>query len=146
MNSMNKRVKSSVSDKTKALEAELSTKNTKDQSTYSVEAGRDVQTDLTGWQKQALGNQDQFAQRQGFRRRHPSRMLNEYAGVVKTSGNPKMKWEQFIQAENERVQLPETTKKGRNVYVANQMGLVETALKNYVNSKEKLNAIVAVGV
>lgn len=57
-----------------------------------------------------------------------------------------MKWEQYIQAENERVQLPETTKKGRNAYVANQMGLVETALANFVKSKQKLNAIVAVGV
>lgn len=143
---MNKRVRSSVSARTKALEDELSTKNTTVQSTYSVEAGRDVQTDLTSWQKQALGSQDQFAQKQGFRRRHPSRMLNEYAGVVKTNTNPKMKWEQFIEAENERVQLPETTKKARNVYVSNQMGLVELALQNFVNSKQKLNAIVAVGV
>lgn len=146
MNSMNKRVRSSVSAKTKALEDELSVKNTKTQSTYSVEAGRDVQTDLTSWQKQALGSQDQFAQKQGFRRRHPSKMLNEYAGVVKTNTNPKMKWEQYIDAENERVQLPETTKKARNVYVANQMGLVELALQNFVQSKQKLNAIVAVGV
>lgn len=143
---MNKRVRSSVSAKTKALEDELSVKNTKTQSTYSVEAGRDVQTDLTSWQKQALGSQDQFAQKQGFRRRHPSKMLNEYAGVVKTNTNPKMKWEQYIDAENERVQLPETTKKARNVYVANQMGLVELALQNFVQSKQKLNAIVAVGV
>lgn len=146
MNSMNKRVRSSVSAKTKALEDELSTKNTQTQSTYSVEAGRDVQTDLTSWQKQALGSQDQFAQKQGFRRRHPSKMLNEYAGVVKTNTNPKMKWEQYIDAENERVQLPETTKKSRNVYAANQMGLVELALENFVQSKQKLNAIVAVGV
>lgn len=143
---MNKRVRSSVSAKTKALEDELSVKNTKTQSTYSVEAGRDVQTDLTPWQKQALGSQDHFAQRQGFRRRHPSKMLNEYAGVVKTNTNPKMKWEEYIDAENERVQLPETTKKGRNVYAANQMGLVELALQNFVQSKQKLNAIVAVGV
>lgn len=146
MNSMNKRKASSVSDKAEALEKELSSKNQKVQSTYSVEAGRDVQTDLTGWQKQALGNQIQFAQKLGFRRRHPSRLLNEYAGVVRTNNNPKMKWEQYITAENERVQLPETTRKGRNVYAANQMGLVETALQNFVKSKEKLNAIVAVGV
>jgi hypothetical protein len=128
------------------LEEELSKKNTRDSSAYSVEAGRDVQTDLTGWQKQALGNQEQFAIRQGFRRRHPKTMLNQFAGVAKTNTNPKMKWEQYIEEENERVQLPETTKKGRNVYASNQMGLVETALQNFVASKQKLNAIVAVGV
>lgn len=143
---MNKRVSSSVSAKTKELEAELSSKDKAVQSTYSVEAGRDIQTDLTSWQRQALGNQEQFAQRQGFRRRHPSKMLNEYAGVVKTNKNPKMKWEEFIAAENERVQLPETTKKGRNVYAANQMGLVQTAMENYAKSREKLSAIVPVGV
>ncbi len=143
---MNKRVRSSVNAKTKALEEELSSRNKKTQSTYSVEAGRDVQTDLTPWQRQALGNQEQFAQKQGFRRRHPSTMLNQYAGVVKTTKNPKLKWEEYIAAENERVQLPETTKKGRNEYVANQMGLVQTAMENYVKSKEKLSAIVPVGV
>ena len=143
---MNKRVRSSVGEKTKALEAELSSSTKTISSTYSVEAGRDVQTQLTPWQRQALGNQFQFAQRQGFRRRHPSTMLNQFAGVVRTTTSPKMKWEQYIEAENERVQLPETTKKGRNEYVANQMGLVETALENYVKSKEKLNAIVSVGV
>jgi hypothetical protein len=73
-------------------------------------------------------------------------MLNQFAGVAKTNTNPKMKWEQYIEEENERVQLPETTKKGRNVYASNQMGLVETALQNFVASKQKLNAIVAVGV
>lgn len=143
---MNKRVRSSVSARSKELEDELSKKNMETQSTFSVEAGRDVQTDLNSWQKQALGNQEQFAIRQGFRRRHPNTMLNQFAGVVQTTTNPKMKWEQFIEAENERVQLPQTTKKGRNVYCANQMGLVKTALENFVQSKEKLNAIVAVGV
>jgi hypothetical protein len=143
---MNKRVKSSVNAKTKELEAELSANDKAVQSTYSVEAGRDVQTDLTSWQRQALGNQEQFAQKQGFRRRHPSRLLNEYAGVVKTNKNPKMKWEEYIDAENERIQLPETTKKGRNVYMANQMGLVRTAMENYVKSREKLSSIVPVGV
>lgn len=143
---MNKRVRSAVGAKTKALEEELSKKNAQTSSTYSVEAGRDVQTDLTSWQRQALGNQQQFAVKQGFRRRHPSHMLNQFAGIAKTNTSPKMKWEQYIEAENERVQLPETTKKGRNVYANNQMGLVETAFENFVKSKQKLNAIVAVGV
>ncbi len=146
MNTMNKRVRSSVSAKTRDLEEELAGKNIKQQSTYSVEAGRDVQTDLNPWQRQALGNQEQFAIRQGFRRRHPTALLNQFGAAVKTNVNPKMKWEQFMEAENERVQLPEITKKARNVYVANQLGLVETALKNFVQSKEKLNSIVAVGV
>lgn len=146
MATMNKRVRSSVSAKTRALEAELSKGVQDTSSVYSVEAGRDVQTDLTSWQRQALGNQEQFAVRQGFRRRHPNTMLNQYAGVVKTTQNPKMKWEEYIAAENERVQLPETTKKGRNAYSTNQMGLVQTALENYVKSREKLSAIVSVGV
>ncbi len=146
MNSMNKRVRSSVGAKSRALEAELSASTKAVSSTYSVEAGRDVQTQLTPWQRQALGNTQQFAQQQGFRRRHPRTMLNQFAGVVKTTTSPKMKWEQYIEAENERVELPESTKKGRNEYMANQMGLVQTALENYVKSKEKLNSIVSVGV
>jgi hypothetical protein len=115
-------------------------------SAYSVDAGRDVQTDLTNWQRQALGNQEQFAIRSGFRRRHPNRLLGQYAGVVKTTKNPKMHYEEFMEAENERTQLPETTKKARNVYANNQLGLVQTALENYVKSREKLSAIVSVGV
>lgn len=143
---MNKRARSSVSAKTKALEAELSTQTKITSSAYSVEAGRDVQTQLTGWQKQALGSTFTGASKMGFRRRHPDTLLQQFAGVARTNTSPKMKWEQYIEAENERVQLPEWTKKGRNEYVANQMGLVQTALENYVQSKEKLNAIVSVGV
>lgn len=57
-----------------------------------------------------------------------------------------MKWEQYFDTEHERIRLPETTKKARNEYASSQLGLVETAFKNYVQSKEKLNAIVTVGV
>lgn len=146
MSKMNKRVRSSVGAKTRELEEELTQKAHKTSSTYSVEAGRDVQSDLTPWQKQALGSKDRFAIKQGFRRRHPSLLLNQFAGIAKTNLAPKMKWEQFVEAENERVQLPETTKKARNEYASNQMGLVETALQNFAKSKEKLNAIVAIGV
>lgn len=146
MPSMNKRVRGAVNAKTRALEQELSKKKDAATGVYSKEAGRDVQTDLTRWQRQALANHEQFAITNGFRRRHPSKLLNQFAGVVKTNLNPKMQWEQRIDEENERVQLPETVKKGANVYAANQMGLVQVAVDNYVKSKEKLSAIVAVGV
>lgn len=63
-----------------------------------------------------------------------------------TNQAPKTKWETFMEAENERCQLPETYKKARNEYAVNQMGLVETALTNYVKSKEKLSSLVAVGI
>lgn len=146
MPKMNKRVRGSVSAKTRKLEEELSKQDARLGSNYSVEAGRDVETVLTSWQKQALGNQEQFAVRQGFRRRHPNRVLNQFGAAVKTNVAPKMKWEQFMEADNERASLPETTKKARNDYAVNQLGLAELAVKNYVASKEKLNSIVLVGV
>jgi len=144
---MNKRAAKAVNASTKALEAELTTKTKRISNTYSVDAGRDVQTDLTPWQKAALGNQEQFAIRNGFRRRHPSKLLNQFGAIVKTNKNPKLKYEEFIEAENERCELPEYAKKARNNdMIPNQMGLVETAFQNFVKSKEKLSAMVPVGV
>jgi hypothetical protein len=144
---MNKRVAKAVNASTKALEAELTTKSKRVSNSYSVDAGRDVQTDLTPWQKAALGNQEQFAIRNGFRRRHPNHLLNQFAAIVKTNKNPKLKYEEYIEAENERTELPEYAKKARrNDMVANQIGLVQTAVENYAKSKEKLSAMTAVGV
>lgn len=111
-----------------------------------MEAGRDVQTHLTGWQRSALGNTEQFAAKQGFRRRHPHRLLGDFTEQTKGTNAPKMKWETFMKESNERIQMPETTKKARNEYMANQLGLVDLALQNFVASKEKLNSIVSVGV
>jgi len=142
---MNKRAPAFVSERQKELEARLERQNHKDQSSYSVDAGRDVQTNLTAWQRSALGNVEQFATKQGFRRHHPYRLLNQFAANQRNA-NPRQRWEEFINAENERIQLPETVKKANNVYAANQMGLVQTALDNFVKSKEKLNSVVPVGV
>jgi hypothetical protein len=143
---MNKRIAASVSDKTRRLEAELTRNDNRLSSHYSVEAGRDIQTGLTRWQKMALGNQEQFAIRNGFRRRHPNHVLGQFGAAVKTNTAPKEKWMQYMVEEDKRHSLPETTKKARNEYAVNQLGLAETAVKNFVESREKLNAITLVGV
>src|SRR5258707_223647 len=110
---MNKRTRSSVSGRTRALEDELSGKQLNNASKYSIDAGRDVQTDLTGWQRQALANAQGFAIKQGFRRHHPNRSLATFKNQIQGQ-NPRESWEKAMEDETERVQIPSTYKKARN--------------------------------
>lgn len=134
-----------MSSRVRELEAELSGEITNQTNKYSVDAGRDVTTDLTPWQKQALGNTETFAIKQGFRRHHPTRTLSSYAKRL-ANGTPRLSWEKAFEEENERTQVPQVFKKASNEMIASQLGLVRTALKNFEKSKAKLSDINAVGV
>jgi len=111
----------------------------------NADAGRDVSTDLTPWQRQALGQHKQLVIRQGWRRRHPHRVLNQFTAVAQGSDNPSEKWEEAMLQDTERAELPEYYKKARTDGYANQIGLVATAFKNYQQSKNKLSSGVLIG-
>jgi len=127
------------------LEAELSTKNAKNGMTYSVDTGRDVQTDLTPWQRQALANTNSFAIKQGFRRHHPNRSLSNFNPTI-GGQNPRFGWEKALEEETEREQIPEAYMKSRSNMAVNQLGLVQTAFKNFQKSQARLAMTLPVGV
>lgn len=135
-----------MSGRIKALEAELYTKNVNQQSIFSVEAGRDVQTDLTDWQKQALGQEMAFAQKQNRKRRHPTRTLSTYTQQLFNGGNPRFKWEDAIEREQNRVQIPEVYQRAQDEMIVGQLGLVETAYKNFQKSRARFDLVNPVGV
>lgn len=143
---MNKRPRAAVNPRIAALEEQLQRDGYGQQMKFSVDAGRDVQTDLTSGQRRALTETTSFLTKLGFRRRHPLTLLNQYAAIHKTNNNPKTKYEQFMRDEHERVEMPETVKKARNVYSTSQMGLVQLAAENFAKSKAKLSSISSVGV
>jgi len=143
---MNKRTQSYTNPRVAALEKELQGDSYTKQSSFSVETGRDVQTNLTNGQRKLLSATTVFMTKQGFRRRHPTNLLSEYAGLARTNTTPKTRYEQFMQETNERTQLPEIVKKSRNEYSPNQVGLVETATANFAKSKQKLSALIPVGM
>lgn len=143
---MNKRTRAYTNPRVAALERELQADGINKQSTFSVEAGRDVQSDLTTGQRRLLGSTTAFMTKQGYRRRHPLNALSEYAGLARTNVTPRTRYEQFMQETHERVQLPEIVKKSRNEFSPNQMGLVETATENFAKSKQKLSALIPIGM
>lgn len=111
----------------------------------NADAGRDVSTDLTPWQAQALKGKRRMVIRQGFRRRHPYKVLNQFAIVAQGSTNPTEHWEKAMLDDTERTELPEWYKKVNSEGYANQVGLVQTAFKNYQASKNKLSGGVLIG-
>ena len=87
--------------------------------------------------------------RQGIHRRHPRTVLNQYQGVQSTTENAESVWEQALMQEQKRQGLDKifASDGGGDVdMMVNQMGLVQTALKNYENSKYKLERSHMVGV
>lgn len=141
---MNKRV-ASASGSVKALESELLGETLLSKSSINADAGRDVTSDLTPWQRQALGRQTRMVIRQGWRRRHPHRVLNQFTTVAQGSTNPTEHWEKAMLDDTKRAYLPEYYKKVKTEGYANQIGLVSTAFENFKASKNKLSAGVLVG-
>jgi len=136
-----------VSGPVKALEAELSGEVMRQQNKFTVDAGRDVTTDLTSWQRQALGNTEMFAIRQGKRRRHPRLSLANFNKHTFNGENPRFSWDQAMRTADENTKVPEYYKKVKgNDQVVNQYGLIETALKNFNKSRERLSVVNMVGV
>lgn len=113
---------------------------------YSKEAGRDVQSDLRPWQQQALGMTESLAIKQGFRRRHPARLLSEYSKNLFNGPNPRTKYEDAMRRSEELTEVPEYYKRAGDDRIANQLGLVETAFKNYNKSRQRMSMSTPVGV
>lgn len=86
-----------------------------------------------------------FQIRQGRRRRHPDRVLAQFQQIVKETENASSAWEKALMHEQQRVEVPQEYKARDSGMVANQVGLVTTALDNYMKSKGKFERVAPVG-
>lgn len=92
-------------------------------------------------------NSRSYMIKQGIRRRHPHRVLHQFDGVRQGTDTAGSLWEQALMHENERTELPkEFQPKDDAQGMANQMGLLTTAMDNYRKSKNKLQRLFLVNV
>lgn len=103
-------------------------------------------SDLRPWQKQALGQVEMLAIRQGQKRRHPGHLLSSYGAQLFNGPNPRTKWEDAIRRSEDLTQIPEYYKRAGDERIANQLGLVETANKNFMKSRQRIQVSTPVGV
>ena len=88
-----------------------------------------------------------FEIRQGWRRRHPTRVLNQFKGVTETTSSASSRWEEALVHGTKRVELPQEFRPHDDMDgMTNQLGLVTAALENYKASKNKLTRLHLVGV
>ena len=112
-----------------------------------LETGRRHVNEGTKFQRDANRKNRHFQIQQGLRRRHPGRVLNQFAGVYKSTSHAKNQWEQALLYETKRVDLPKDFRpKGDTDGMVNQIGLVTTALENYKSSRGKFERMHLVGV
>jgi hypothetical protein len=88
------------------------------------------------WQRQSVT----FETTQGLRRRHPDQVLSNYATIAQTNDSPHTTWEKAIAEENELTMMPKVYQT-QGQLSAVQLGLVQTAEKNYQKSKNKLSTM-----
>jgi hypothetical protein len=86
-----------------------------------------------------------FETMQGVRRRHPTSVLSNYSAVTDSNTNPHTTWEKALEEENEASTMPKVYQ-AQGQLSAVQLGLVQTAEKNYEKSKHKLSTMYVVGV
>lgn len=140
---MNKQVTGAVSSSRLELEKDLMADVIKHQERY--ETGTDAHgqnSNSRRWQQHS----QQFETIQGVRRRHPTQVLSNYATVTETNDSPRTTWEKAIQEENNLSMLPKVYQ-FQGQLSAVQLGIVQTAAKNYERSKnEKLSSMYLTGV
>ena len=102
-----------------------------------VETGKDRVVDGNKFHREANRNYRGFAIRQGVRRRHPDRVLAQFASIVEETSNAQSAWEKALMHEQQRTEVPEEYKAKDEEMLANQVGIVTTALDNFKNSKSK---------
>jgi len=83
---------------------------------------------------------------QGKRRRHPDLVLHQHAALNRDTHSAETVWEKALLHDDKRAELPQEYKPKESGMVANQMGLVTTALQNFANSKAKLTREQPTGV
>jgi Fe-S cluster assembly scaffold protein SufB len=109
-----------------------------------VETGKYENTH-TKYSRQATKSNRIFQIRQGRRRRHPDRVLAQFGQIVKETENASSAWEKALMHEQQRVEVPQEYKAKDSGMVANQVGLVTTAMDNYIKSKGKFERVAPVG-
>lgn len=106
------------------------------------ESGKDQKTPLNQKQFATLAAVGQRAVQQGWRRRHPTVVLNQYAGVMSTTDDTYNQYEKHMAEEHQTLSLPDTYTSFRSKdMMATQVGLVNTALENYKHVKSKLSSV-----
>lgn len=113
--------------------------------------GEDMQSDDIDTGKDRVTHPNKkgrsFAIKQGWRRRHPTRVLNQFAGATNTTSNASSRWEEALVYGTKRVDLPDEFRPNDDMEgMSNQIGLVSASLDNYKASKNKLGRLHLVGV
>jgi hypothetical protein len=84
--------------------------------------------------------------KQGYRRRHPNRVLQQFHGVNATTSEAGDLYTKSLIHETKRVEVPKDFRpRGDTDFMANQMGVVATAFTNFKASKKKLERMMTVG-
>jgi len=109
-----------------------------------VETGKFEKTN-TPQSRNARKSNLTFQIKQGKRRRHPDTVLNQFQTIVKQTSNASSAWEKALMHEQQRILIPPEYKAKDEGMVANQVGVVTTALDNYVKSKAKFERVSPVG-
>jgi hypothetical protein len=84
--------------------------------------------------------------KQGKRLRNPNNMLATYAASQIKPDNVKSEWQKALDMEHKRHQIPDIYKDYKETPIASQMGLAQTAMRNYKSSRNRLRDITPVGV
>jgi hypothetical protein len=112
-----------------------------------LETGHRHVNEKSKFQKRANKQNRMLQIKQGLRRRHPNRVLNQYQGIMKTTSSASSLWEKALLHETKRVDITKDFRpKDDADGMVNQMGVVSTALDNYKASKNKFNRLHLVNV
>jgi len=146
MAQMNKRPNDTMSSNRERLERELI------ETVEEGAAGQNAEVDTgrshhpTSWQSMLANKMHSFATKQGIRRRHPDRLLQQHDGMITSSKqNTQSYAADSLNFDQSRVQLPEEYQyDGDSKMLANQYYLVQVAARNAKESREKLMTMVGV--
>lgn len=142
---MNKRPRRYMSARAIALEERLMGKIIANQD--EIDTGTRKVREPSRWQRKATRRTRGLSIKQGTRRRHPNQVLHNFATVSHDTKAVESQWEKALTDETDRQALPtEFEWKPDTALMANQMGLVKTAMSNFAKSKYKLSMQLPVGV
>lgn len=80
---------------------------------------------------------------QGHRRRHPDHVLQQHAGLHESEGYDTAKtiWEQALEYDDERVDIPEEYRVEESKMLATHIGLENVATDAYKKKKNKMKSL-----
>ena len=101
----------------------------------------------SAFQRDALRQSTHFGMTISGRRRHPLRTLNQHEAVWKTTEATERQWEAALMQDQLRERAPEIYQANPELgLLTSQVGLVATANKNFMMSRNKLHNTNLVGV